>query len=245
MITSNFLLANVGIGLAAGKLVANILLLLPIILIEGGFITKLLKQRYTKAILVSTIANVISTLVGIILGFFALMGTMWDLYFLAGEWLVGFLLTILLEFFVLRQAFKPFRSSEIWKVTIVSNIVTYLLLITVSIGVFDTYRLDTRQLRTSADMRAIGTALGSYLVDYNYFPLFSGNWKNELVGEKYYQGVSKDSWGEPFRYDSNGESYTLISYGKNRIPGGGNHAFDSDIAYINGRFAAPASLVLR
>jgi hypothetical protein len=112
--------------------------------------------------------------------------------------------------------------------------------------------------RTVAWMRTIGTALGSYQVDYDYFPVYTGDWESALINSPcpgtmescYYDGPTQDAWGVPFYYDcidgtwdDNGYSgYTLISYGKDRKPGG-NTEFDSDIIYVNGSFIRPESLV--
>ena len=67
-----------------------------------------------------------------------------------------------------------------------------------------------------------------------------------MVPEIYYQGATKDAWGTPFYYDSKDGTwvrggYTLMSYGKDRKPGG-NNKFDSDIIYVNGQFIRPESV---
>src|SRR5512136_1287275 len=76
----------------------------------------------------------------------------------------------------------------------------------------------SKRSRTAADMRAIGTALGSYQVDCNIFPVQAGNFQSiyrqgalatGMTGE-YYEGAYKDGWGSIFYYSSgNGQSYTL------------------------------------
>ncbi len=90
-----------------------------------------------------------------------------------------------------------------------------------------------------ADMRAIGTAVECYQIDYGFYPRSTEVWKNELVGDKYYRGPAQDAWGKPFQYLSDGQGYTLRSDGKDRRVGGGKDAFDSDIVFLNGRFVAP------
>jgi type II secretion system protein G len=112
----------------------------------------------------------------------------------------------------------------------------------------------SKRPRTTADMRAIGTALGSYQVDSNYFPNTSGikiqmsdkkgNIGKTLCDEEYYCGALRDSWGQPFSYISNGTSYTLTSYGKDRKPGGKSE-YGSDIIYVDGQFTAPSALVYK
>ena len=251
MIFSIFTFANVGIPFAAGAMMTSVLLLAPIILIEAGFIARQLKQRYPKSLLIAAIANLLSTLVGIVLAVF-LWGIILEretLPILAIELLGSFLLTILIEFFVLHKAFNKISPAAIRKVTLVSNGVTYLLLICVSIGLFlvidapDTRRM--KRNRTMADMRSIGTAVESYQIDYGFYPLSTGAWKNELVGDQYYRGAAQDAWEQPFQYLSDGKDYTLGSYGKDQRVGSGKDAFDSDIVFLNGRFVAPSAVVER
>jgi general secretion pathway protein G len=109
----------------------------------------------------------------------------------------------------------------------------------------------SKRSRSAADMRAIGTALGSYQTDCNAFPktantdlsaiLYKANLGTGLTNA-YYEGSSKDGWGTLYRYSSDGNGYTIISYGKNKLSGGSTD-FDSDIVYINGGFAGPSALV--
>ena len=115
----------------------------------------------------------------------------------------------------------------------------------------------SKRSRTVADMRAIGTALGSYQVDNNVFPvntaggatLFSIAFKDvaDLVNGmtvEYYEGASKDAWGQNFYYSSDGQGYTLMSWGKDtNVNQAGT--FDSNILYINGSFQAPSAIVER
>jgi general secretion pathway protein G len=105
--------------------------------------------------------------------------------------------------------------------------------------------------RTVADMRAIGTALGSYQVDNDLFPILEGGkfkdiaFKTQLADgltTSYYEGAEKDAWRKDFYYSSDGYGYTLKSFGKDRKPGG-NGGFNSDIVYINGSFVAPSAIV--
>ena len=101
-----------------------------------------------------------------------------------------------------------------------------------------------RQNRTKADMQAIGTALGSYLVDFNFFPMhpeLTSLWNVELPYQ-YYGGTYTDGWDMPFNYVStaSGSQYLLISYGKDNAPGVSTDSdFDEDIVYMNGLFIAP------
>ncbi len=109
----------------------------------------------------------------------------------------------------------------------------------------------SKRSRTAADMRAIGTGLGSYYVDYNQYPIYNAgdatdatNMFDKLEALGIYNGAKKDGWDQAFVYDvdANGTEYTLESYGKDRGDGWTNNDFDSDIVYANGQFVAPASL---
>jgi len=109
----------------------------------------------------------------------------------------------------------------------------------------------SKRSRTVADMRAIGTALGSYQVDNNMFPILNAGTFSTIafradlstgMTNSYFEGASKDGWGNDLYYSGNSQGYTLRSYGKDgAIAEAGD--FDSNILYINGIFAAPSSIV--
>lgn len=104
----------------------------------------------------------------------------------------------------------------------------------------------SKRSRTAADVRAIGTGLGSYVVDYNFFPRDDVTTMFSILEiEGFYSGATKDGWNQMFVYatDTTGaESYSLWSYGKNMVFDYTNSEFDSDIAYFNGQFTAPSVL---
>ncbi len=99
----------------------------------------------------------------------------------------------------------------------------------------------SKRSRTAADMRAIGTALGSYNVDENQFPASANatDLFNLLRVQGHYSGSVADGWGNLYVYTNDGlsppQGYTLWSSGK----GDSGSEFDSDIVYINGGFMAP------
>lgn len=109
----------------------------------------------------------------------------------------------------------------------------------------------SKRSRTVADIRAIGTALGSYQVDNNQFPIgtttafasiaFKGA-LTEGMTTSYYEGASKDGWGTDFYYSGDNNGYTLRSYGKDKSSNQDGE-FNSDIVYVNGSFTAPSSVV--
>ncbi|PID59180.1 hypothetical protein CSB45_01660 [candidate division KSB3 bacterium] len=91
----------------------------------------------------------------------------------------------------------------------------------------------SKQKRTMADMRAIGTALGSYQVDYDTFPVFSNEWTiGTIVPTSYYTGSDIDGWGARYYYKSDGNNYTLSSCGKGNAVSGSD--FEADIRFMNG-----------
>lgn len=95
----------------------------------------------------------------------------------------------------------------------------------------------SKQKRSMADIRAIGTALGSYQVDYNKFPTNAAMSfaLNSVVPKLYYTGSTKDGWNKPYRYRAvSGDSYTLCSYGKDGVTGATNEEFTEDILFVNG-----------
>jgi type II secretion system protein G len=108
----------------------------------------------------------------------------------------------------------------------------------------------SKRSRTAADMRAIGTAVGSYQVDFNWYPKTAAAGTNfeitPLMPAEYYAGSVKDGWSTTFRYtSSDGSEYTLESYGKNKSDGYTNTDFDSDLSFNNGQFMAPQSLIAK
>lgn len=102
----------------------------------------------------------------------------------------------------------------------------------------------SKRSRTAADLRAIGTALGSYNVDNNQFPtsataaaLFT-----LLRDQGHYQGSTADGWSNAYVYNGGAQGYTLRSYGKDNVaqlPAANTGEFNSDIIYIDGGFVAP------
>ena len=113
----------------------------------------------------------------------------------------------------------------------------------------------SKRSRTVADIRAIGTALGSYQVDNNIFPVATGGGDtfNDIANQnaiadgltrEYYEGATKDAWGQHFYYSSDGQGYTLMSWGKDTHTAQSG-TFDSNILYVNGSFQAPSAIVER
>jgi hypothetical protein len=101
----------------------------------------------------------------------------------------------------------------------------------------------SKSSHTAADMRAIGTALGSYWVDYGHYPVSPPDVFSTLDNLGYYTGATNDGWGHELFYHSNdGTTYTLTSYGKDGKKGGcdDGYEWECDIIYCDGQFVAPA-----
>jgi general secretion pathway protein G len=102
-----------------------------------------------------------------------------------------------------------------------------------------------RQKRTMADMRTVGTALGTYATDNNFF-IKSANYAScaTYLSPMYIQLTpERDGWNTPMYLstDTMGVWYTLHSYGKNKTNNGLTvnqitTEFNCDIGHMNGVF---------
>ena len=110
-----------------------------------------------------------------------------------------------------------------------------------------------KQKRTMSDMRSVGTAVESYAVDNNFYPIAksmaavnggAGGMNIEPVYIKI--APTRDGWGGSMLYGSDaagvGSDYTIVSYGKDKKQStsskGATNSFDCDIIYQNGTFTA-------
>ena len=75
--------------------------------------------------------------------------------------------------------------------------------------------------RTLQDMRAITTALQSYMVDHDIYPVCSSIEElSKFLTPHYITRVPRlDAWGGEFIYRSDGRSYQLLSLGPDRQEG--------------------------
>ncbi len=102
-----------------------------------------------------------------------------------------------------------------------------------------------RQARSVGDLRGLGTAIAMYQQDYAKFPVVAG-WVTiseiEPLVLAYMGSMAKvDGWQRSFMYASDGDTYTLVSYGLNGIPDqpwsiGPIHYFDDDLVIEGGAF---------
>jgi type II secretion system protein G len=106
-----------------------------------------------------------------------------------------------------------------------------------------------KQKRTMADMRSVGTAVESYSVDFNFYPVYTGNVDGTTTGmeiEPTYikKTPAKDGWSGAMQYEcaAPGTEYTIQSYAKGNAndglvgTGGPTQTFDADIFFSNGVF---------
>lgn len=100
-----------------------------------------------------------------------------------------------------------------------------------------------RQKRTMSDLRTVGTAIEAYSVDHSFYP--HGTSIHTLAiymdGPYMKQMPRRDGWRMPFVFDSSGTSYTIVSWGRDRIDSGitlgtTTDHFDCDIGYSLGVF---------
>jgi type II secretory pathway pseudopilin PulG len=114
----------------------------------------------------------------------------------------------------------------------------------------------SKQKRTLADMRSVGTAVEAYASENSGYPnVASYNQLGPLLTPKFMRDLpSNDGWGHPFRYSCVGEqegrctTYVFGSSGKDGnfthetakeyvdAPLGGTVKYDCDLIYSNGRF---------
>ena len=102
-----------------------------------------------------------------------------------------------------------------------------------------------RQSRSIGDLRGLATAIAMYQQDYAKFPVMA-SWSPVADIEDsvlpYMGSMSKtDGWTRAFMYISDGDDYTMVSYGMNGVPDqpwtqGPIHYFDDDLVIQGGSF---------
>jgi general secretion pathway protein G len=85
-----------------------------------------------------------------------------------------------------------------------------------------------RQKRTMADMRALGTAVEQYSIDFTHYPQnLTGSVRSTIASmlePTYTQKCpDADGWGTPLQWasDREGLTYSIVSWGKGGQAGGG------------------------
>jgi len=102
----------------------------------------------------------------------------------------------------------------------------------------------SRQSRSVADIRMISQGVEAYQTDHSAYPVVDNGTASDLTEHLkiYIRSFNNlDGWGEPVFYESDGTTYTVISFGGNKasnIPyvGGPTNTFDADIVFTDGNF---------
>lgn len=104
----------------------------------------------------------------------------------------------------------------------------------------------SKQKRTMADKRSLGTALEAYATEHRAYPQADSldTLRPQLVPKYMPQVPSVDGWSHPFRYATLEDGYAIVSAGKDGTfdepatgyARGTTTQFDCDIVYSNGEF---------
>ena len=103
----------------------------------------------------------------------------------------------------------------------------------------------SRQTRTISDLRTISNGLAIYQQDYAKFPTAGSLASLSDVADDLIPFIGEvpidDGWNYDFQYKSDGDTYTLASYGANLSPdtpweSGVTTLFDDDIVLLDGAF---------
>jgi type II secretion system protein G len=99
-----------------------------------------------------------------------------------------------------------------------------------------------KQKRTMADLRSIGTAVESYAVDNNVYPVAGdAATLTTAVQPIYIKSMpNADGWSNAFQVDAITTQYTIYSFGKDgsgtSCAAGVTNTFADQICFINGQF---------
>lgn len=103
----------------------------------------------------------------------------------------------------------------------------------------------SKQTRTISDMRSISNGLGIYQQDYAKFPILASLGELTDVSDGLVPFIGQvpldDGWNNIFKYRSDGDSYTLASYGVNLLAdtpweSGFTSYFTDDIVILDGSY---------
>ncbi len=104
----------------------------------------------------------------------------------------------------------------------------------------------SRQARTVSDMRTLSNGLGIYQQDYAQYPEAASLSDFSAIAPDLVPFIGEniptlDAWQFPLEYKSDGQSYTLVSYGLNKAAdqpwqSGLTSLFEADIVVLDGAF---------
>ena len=106
-----------------------------------------------------------------------------------------------------------------------------------------------KQKRTMADIRSYGTAVETYSIDNGFPPNENSGTNAKTTLDEYLEPTfiralpAQDGWKQTYQWvhTTGGDSYSFISYGKDRVtagcaPGIETKAFANDICFSDGQF---------
>jgi general secretion pathway protein G len=130
------------------------------------------------------------------------------------------------------------RGMTLIEIMIVIAIIAGLMaaLGTGAVRFLNNSKIDTAKIQ----MKEIGKALEAFNLSCNSYPTTDQGLKALVASpgsdacanwgpEAYIKKEPKDPWGKSFVYESDGSTFELKSYGRNKQPGG--EGYDKDIAY--------------
>jgi prepilin-type processing-associated H-X9-DG protein len=166
-------IANVIVPYFTGHTKAALLLLIPIIIIEAILLKIFLKKGWIESFKFCAVANIISTLVGILLiiaeiAAYIILSIMILLLFPG-----ACALSIWIEYKIYKHSWKDIPYKKLLKAVIIVNIITYIPLLILATYIhsqnYNKRMEKTRRISCSSNLKQIGLALRCYAGDNKKF----------------------------------------------------------------------------
>jgi hypothetical protein len=172
-------IANMFIPYFTGQTKAGFLLLIPIIIIEAILLRKFLKKQWIDSFKLCAIANIISTIAGMILIILEMTTVMVPF--------IGILLlfpgtlgiSIWIEYEIYKKHWKDIFKRKLFKAVIIVNIITYIPLLILAVYIhsqnYNKRMEKPRRISCSSNLKQMGFVLKFYAEENNnFFPNMSG-----------------------------------------------------------------------